>query len=381
MFLGLIYALKTIIINLLPNFGISEGDFKMCSSIKVFPAANGDCFLVKIKIGTNYKYILIDGGKGVLCHQKLKEEFKYLEENQQQLDLLVLTHIDDDHIAGILKLYQDNKINTSIINKVWFNSGALISSEFSNQVATNREIPLAPLSRKMSVRQGVTLEKRMQASSSWYQKLIFSGQKHLLDDIEIYILSPDVETLKDLNSKWEDEIKKMNAKKAQKRKMSFVTDYHKNFDELCAETFEEDKSVFNRSSIAFLLKYKDYKILMLGDSHPSIIITSLKELGYSEKNKLKVNVMKVSHHGSKKNTCNELLNMLDCTNFIVSTDGSKHGLPNKQSLARIVRAMGKPVNFYFNYSSMNKVFSQEEREKYNITCHYLNNKNNYTVRD
>lgn len=353
----------------------------MCNFIKVFPAANGDCFLIKVGSESDYKYILIDGGKGVICHQKLKKEFKSLEEHEQRIDLLVLTHIDDDHIAGILKLYEDEEINTSIIEKVWFNSGTLLSNKLSDVEIAGREIPLPTLSRKMSVRQGKTLEGRLQLSNSWYKELIYTGQKYYLDDIEICILSPDIETLRKLNITWEKEIAKMNVKKAKRKKMSSVTDYHKSFAEFCMGEFEEDKSLFNRSSIAFLLKYKDYKILMLGDSHPSIIVASLKELGYSVENKLKVNVMKVSHHGSKKNTSTELLNMLDCTNFIVSTDGSKHGLPNKQSLARVVSAMGKPVNFYFNYISMKKVFSLEECEEHQISCIYLNDNNNYIVRD
>ncbi|MEH7495907.1 MBL fold metallo-hydrolase, partial [Neobacillus niacini] len=101
--------------------------------------------------------------------------------------------------------------------------------------------------------------------------------------------------------------------------------------------------------------------------------------GYSEKNKLKVDIMKVSHHASKKNTSTELLKMLDCTEFIISTDGSKHGLPNKQSLARIIRIMKKPLTFYFNYSSMNKIFSSQECEENNITCIFLNDNTDYTV--
>jgi beta-lactamase superfamily II metal-dependent hydrolase len=351
----------------------------MCISIKVYPAANGDCFLIRIKQKDSLKHIIIDGGKGVICHKKLKEEFYQFEKYKQRVDLLVLTHIDDDHIAGILKLYQDKKINTSIIDKVWFNSGTLISSKLSGEEISTREIPLNPLTGKMSVRQGITLEKTLQDSDTWHKEIIVSGQQHNLHDFSFKILSPDIDTLKDLNSKWESELGKLEEKKKNNKKMSANTDYDKSIEELCEEEFEEDTSLFNKSSIAFLLEYEKYKILMLGDSHPSIIINSLKKLGFSENNKLKVDIMKVSHHGSKKNTCNELLELLDCTKFIISSDGSKHGLPNKQSLARIVSIMKKPITFYFNYSSMSKIFTQQECEDNNITCVYLNDNNDFTV--
>lgn len=351
----------------------------MCFSIKVYPAANGDCFLIRIKQQDSIKHIIIDGGKGVICHKKLKEDFNVLEENKQRVDLLVLTHIDDDHIAGILKLYQDKKINTSIIDKVWFNSGTLISNALSGKEISSREIPLNPLTGKMSVRQGLTLERTLQESDTWHKELIVSGKQHNLHNISFKILSPDIDTLKDLNSKWESELDKLENKKKNNKKMSSSTDYHKSIEELCGEEFEEDASLFNKSSIAFLLEYENYRILMLGDSHPSIIINSLKELGFSEDNKLKVDLIKVSHHASKKNTSDELLELLDCTKFIISSDGSKHGLPNKQSLARIVSNMKKPITFFFNYNSMSKIFTQQECENNNITCVYLNDNNDFTV--
>lgn len=353
----------------------------MCNSIKVFPAANGDCFLIKIKGETGIKHILIDGGKGELCHSKLKDAFQNLEKNNQRIDLLIVTHIDDDHIGGIIKLYQDKAINDSIIDKVWFNSGTLISHILNGEELSKREISIipSPNSKEMSVRQGVTFEKLLEKTNTWEKSLIYSGQKHFLDNIILNILSPDYETLKELNNKWDSEVEKMKKKNKKKRMMSAFTDYHKTIAELCSEEFNEDTSLFNKSSIAFILEYGDFKLLMLGDSHPSIIVSSLQNLGYSNENKLKVNLMKISHHASKKNTSDELLKLIDCERFIISSDGSNHGLPNKQSLARIVRNMDSPVTFYFNYSSMEKIFTSEECKNNKITCIYLDNTNDYTT--
>ncbi|MED3575474.1 MBL fold metallo-hydrolase [Cytobacillus praedii] len=353
----------------------------MYNSIKVFPAANGDSFLIRIKDETSIKNIIIDGGKGELCHQMLKNEFEQLEGQTQRINLLIVTHIDDDHIAGIIKLYKDKKINTSIIDKVWFNSGTLISSKLSEDEVSNRDIPILSddPSRKMSVRQGETLEGILEETGAWHKELISTGQLHNFDEITLRILSPDIETLKELNKKWDSELKKLLMERLRKKKMSSKTDYHKTINELCTEDFEEDTSLFNKSSIAFLLEDKNYRLLMLGDSHPSIIVNSLRNLGYSDENKLQVDILKISHHASKKNTSPDLLKIIDCEKFIVSSDGSKHGLPNKQSLSRIVKSMGKPVTFYFNYSSMKKIFSPEECKEHNITCVYLDRDNDYTV--
>ncbi|BAF71688.1 hypothetical protein [Sulfurovum sp. NBC37-1] len=124
--------------------------------------------------------------------------------------------------------------------------------------------------------------------------------------------------------------------------------------------FEEDKSLPNGSSIAFILEIGDKKILFLGDSHPSVIIDGLKELRYSNRNKLEIDFMKVSHHGSKANTSNELLEIIKCDKFIISTDGSKHGLPNKETLARIINKHSG-CKIYFTYPDLiKKIFSEKE---------------------
>jgi len=355
----------------------------MCKNIKVFPAANGDSFLIRVKDKSGIKNIIIDGGKGEMCHLMWKNEFKQLEGNNQRVNLLIVTHIDDDHIAGIIKLYKDKNINTSIIDKVWFNSGTLISSELNEDEGNNHDFPIISdgSSRKMSVRQGETLEGILEDTGVWHKELISSGQLHKIDGITLRILSPDINTLQELNNKWDSELKKLVKNRLRKKMMASTTDYHKTIEELCSEVFEEDQSLFNKSSIAFLLEYKNYSLLMLGDSHPSIIVNSLKNLGYSEENRLRVDTMKISHHASKKNTCNEFLKLIDCEKFIISSDGSRHGLPNKQSLARIVQSMDKPVTFYFNYGSMKKIFSQEECRENDINCVYLNRDNDYTVGD
>lgn len=101
-------------------------------------------------------------------------------------------------------------------------------------------------------------------------------------------------------------------------------------------------------------------MLFLGDAHPSIIVSSLRELGYSGDNKLQIDLMKVSHHGSKANTSDELLDLIECKCFIISTDGSRHGLPNKETIARIV-AKQSDCKIYFNNPRLIKeIFSTAE---------------------
>jgi hypothetical protein len=100
--------------------------------------------------------------------------------------------------------------------------------------------------------------------------------------------------------------------------------------------------------------------LLLGDAHPSTVVESLEALGYTAQNPLQIDYVKVSHHGSKANTNDDLLTLIDCNNFIISANGNHHGLPNKKTLARIIKYFPN-ANLMFNYPNLiSQIFSDEE---------------------
>jgi beta-lactamase superfamily II metal-dependent hydrolase len=75
-------------------------------------------------------------------------------------------------------------------------------------------------------------------------------------------------------------------------------------------------------------------------------------MGYTKLKKLEVDFMQVAHHGSKNNTTDQLLELIACSDFIISADGiNKHNLPHKETLARIIREKQKPVKFYFTHKN------------------------------
>ncbi len=65
---------------------------------KFLKAGNGDSIL----ISTNRSNILIDGGTKRTFNIYLKKEIDRLREANQIVDLMVLTHIDSDHIDGLV---------------------------------------------------------------------------------------------------------------------------------------------------------------------------------------------------------------------------------------------------------------------------------------
>ena len=107
-------------------------------------------------------------------------------------------------------------------------------------------------------------------------------------------------------------------------------------------------------------------MLFLGDAHNKTIVEHLVDLGYSSEFKLNVDIMKVSHHGSKHNTSSQLLSMINAKKYIISTNGSRHSLPDKETIARILASTETGV-ISFNYPQIiNNLLLPEEKELQDI---------------
>ncbi|AWK43900.1 MBL fold metallo-hydrolase [Photorhabdus laumondii subsp. laumondii] len=339
--------------------------------LKVLKAKNGDCILLSWENNGVTRNILIDGGKSSVYKTgplkgELYKTLKLIEERNERVDKLILTHVDDDHIGGILNGFRSGELLISLCDKVWFNSGKLIKEAFDSDVLPENELELERINvqdGKTSIQQGVSFEKRISELGIWENWLIESGYTCEFFGAKITVLSPKREDLARLLCKWEKEVPQSitSGKK---------TDYGKSLEELnLNDKFLSDKSIHNGSSIAILFEYNNHKILLLGDAHDGVVcdaISSLKDeqgQNISSSNKLKVDYIKLSHHGSEFNTSARFLNLIDCKNFIISTDGSSHELPNKKTIARIVKNVDN-ANIIFNYPTLlNRIFSVKEIEE------------------
>lgn len=287
-------------------------------NIKFLPAFNGDCILIT----TNKFNILIDGGTQKTYSLSLKKALKEVN----QLDLVILTHIDSDHIMGLIELFKYNK---TVVKKVWFNSLSELSQLFDGRYNKQIEYSTNDKRKDISPKQGESLEDILRKSNIEYELIyIEKQQKYIFQDLEIILLSPYKENLKALYLYWKDNIKKRKDLES---------------EGLSSQT--------NQSSIAFILIYKkEKKYLFLADANINIISNSIKKL---YPNRLKVEFVKVSHHGSKNNTNQKFLDVIDSDKFIILTNGqAKNYHPDKEALNTIIldaKQRNKKVDILFNY--------------------------------
>lgn len=339
--------------------------------INFLKAFNGDSIWISFVDNGKPRNILIDGGTSTTYSYKDKIEGKIkagdlktlienLEAKNENLDLVILTHIDDDHIDGFLKWFGKDKKAITYIKEIYFNSGRTIKKYLNNTDFNHDPLKFKEETELTSVAQGVDFEEYIKEKGVWNEDVVKQTDIIIWNRVTFQILSPNTENLTKLLEKWEE--KDFDSTLDTSRK----NDYKKTLKELAKENiFEEDNDPFNGSSISFILIYEDKKYLFLGDSHPSDIVTALDRLGYNTKdNKLKVELFKLSHHGSQKNTSTELLDLIDTSNYIVSTNGDLHNHPDKATIARIVES-SPSARIYFNYPELiSKLILEKDRTDY-----------------
>lgn len=337
------------------------------SKIHLFQVRHGDAFIIQCDRGDKHGIIVVDGGPpgcGYVLINKLKE--------LGQPDLLVLTHYDDDHIGGILQLVNKCLDDGSIPAKeIWANCAGYI------EINTNLET---------SAKDGVMLSKLLndfeKQELSW-RKDVKEGDKMDFPFASIEVVSPTKQVLDMVIEKQEDEDEGIFLTKATNRTNK---DLATNLDVLSAQlpqkaNLRKDDELANAASIAFIIQCDGLSLLMLGDSYPQNVEAYLRNNGYSEDNPLKVDYVKVSHHGSRNNTSNSLLDIIKCTNYLISTDGGKGRAnhPDRITIAHILchpkRDRTEKVHLYFNHSieiieaNGTHFLNAQEKDIYNFEIH------------
>lgn len=329
--------------------------------VKVHHVKCGDCFYIRYTSDDNIINIFVDAGYSGTYKKTFRNDVKEIVAQGEKIDLFVITHIDQDHISGIKPFLKEFGIDN--VEKFWFNHyDKLNLSEETNET-------------EISVKDGITLRDHFQMSGRKMDEIIAGNELMISDKIKFKILSPSIESLKKFKDYWKEEEKKYDYEISSNKS----SDYNKSIEELSLNTFKEDNDIANGSSIAFLLEIGQFKCLFSGDAHPSVLYDSLQKLGYTKESPLKLDFMKVPHHGSKHNLSNDLLEIIDCQKFIFSANGvNRDNLPNKETIAKIIcnstRSINKCITLLFNYDNecLRNIRTNEEELKFNFKCEYSN---------
>lgn len=198
----------------------------------VVQAEYGDCFLLQSSDNGNSISILIDGGPSQNYQMHLKPTLdKYLA--GKNLDLVILSHIDNDHILGLLGLFEKLKRESGLggsqslkIANLWHNSfsdliepssdtNKLLQDLFlSNHSFTTKNVSrlagLPALGALKGISEGMDLTKLSQylhipINGQFGGDLVVTkdGQKVIeIANIRFHILGPTKKNLEKLRKTW-----------------------------------------------------------------------------------------------------------------------------------------------------------------------------------
>lgn len=288
----------------------------MSIEIRFLSVGTADAIVIKITEGQKVTNLLIDSGTKA-TYQVLKRELKIISASGQTVYSWIITHWDGDHIGGIMEFLRDNEFKgNSLVENIWFNA--------------NYEVPkrLGQEWRNVSAKQAESLRDFIERTRGLKTFEITTESEAIkFSKGEIIFLSPTKSNLIEAFKKLSP-FKSIGSKEGSN---------DKRVEEILNQRFVPDRSPVNRSSIAFWLKFDGRQFMFLADASPIDIIPELRRLGVSEDCPLELDLLQVAHHGSKKNTSDELLSLCRTKDYVVSGDGkSSSKLPDKETLVRII---------------------------------------------
>jgi beta-lactamase superfamily II metal-dependent hydrolase len=318
--------------------------------LTMHPGSDGDALVLRWGPADAPRHALIDLGR-TADYKALKPALAATG----RFELFVISHIDADHIEGAMPLVAEPRAPFAP-GDVWFNAHAHLRAARDRR--NEHEV--------LSVLQGEKLSDGI-VRFGWPWNASFGGGPVSTDSPEaagpleleglrITLLSPDDAALSALEKDWDETLREASLRRGDKDEAEASPSGLERLSvldvkALARRPFRPDRATPNGSSIAFLAEYGGRTVLLAADAHPSVLAARLRALGYAPDKPLKLDLFKLSHHGSKANLSPDLLQLLDCRRFAISTDGSRHGLPDPESIARILVAdPDREKIFYFNFN-------------------------------
>ena len=354
-------------------------------SLDVLRARKGDCLMLHFGTDDDPHLILIDGGPAKVYKPHLAPRIAQLHasrrlepNNPLPLDVVMVSHVDDDHIRGILELTADQLGNSPDcrlkVASLWHNSfddlltttpeellsgfglasfeagtarkpdfDGIEPDEDADEEETHQTVDvLAGISQGRQLRDDrEVLQRRSTARRQWKLNHKFDGELILAtEDSESVTLDgglkisvagpmqPELNALQEAHDKWLREQKEGKKKTPEAMLAAFV-----------------DKSVPNLSSIVVLAEMGGKSMLLTGDARGDKILKGLELARLLAPGKTRhVNLLKVPHHGSSNNMETVFFKRLPADHYVFSGDG-EHGNPERETLEMLLEALGVDAEY------------------------------------
>lgn len=360
----------------------------MLFSLDVLRARKGDCLMLHYGPADTPRLILIDGGPSNVYQPHLKPRLAQIhaareleEADALPVDVVMVSHVDDDHIKGILELTKEQRGEPDVrldVTSLWHNSfddllktkpnelvagfgtaslsgggagddngfdaGAVLASMGTAALNKEDEIEnkddLQALQVLASIAQGRQLRLDAEALE-WKPNHKFKGKLILASDASKPVtldsglkmtvvgpMQPELLALQEAHDEWLRKQKEKKKKDPQAALAAFV-----------------DPSIPNLSSIVVLAELGGKRMLLTGDARGDKIMEGMELVGLLQKGgKMHVDLLKVPHHGSENNMETIFFQRVTADHYVMSGDG-EHGNPERETLEMLLEARGDDADY------------------------------------
>jgi beta-lactamase superfamily II metal-dependent hydrolase len=329
----------------------------MIFSLEALQAFNGDSLLLHAGTQDEPVLVLVDGGPKDTWANSLKPRLDELRgerapDGTLAIDLAMISHIDDDHIAGMLLLADDlvaqqDEAGTPsyAVQTLWHNSFDDVLDDPEKVRAAALEVLSHPLDDPAadelrragravvaSVEEGRDLRDRAK-QLHWGINEPFDGPVVLpqsgvrtitIGPLKLTVICPHQTQLDRLQKKWDEWL-------------AAHKDVVAGAAPAAAEKLPRDASPYNLSSIVALAECEGKRVLLTGDARDDHILSGLDEAGIAQDGKTHVDILKMPHHGSIRNMSPKFLERVTADHYVISANGSD-GNPDRKTLDLLAAA-------------------------------------------
>ncbi|SFR93283.1 Metallo-beta-lactamase superfamily protein [Microbacterium sp. cf046] len=329
-------------------------------AIQFLPARQGDA--IWIRWGAQHQ-MLIDMGTPEIG-KKIRKRLSELDEAGRTFELIVVTHIDSDHIGGVLTgmVRAKSTLPPVVFKDFWFNGWDHIHGRKTTRL------------KAMGPAQGEELGTWL-ADKPWNEAFDRGPARRgprsfpaveLAGGMRLTVLAPDALRLTELQAAWTQVIHDAEEKKRRTKAGGLVPmgvsdaptlDTREQLVDLANSNLDEDDSKANRTSICLLLEYDGKRVLLTGDAISADFVLALKQLAVKRPEltgaggRVDLDLVKMPHHGSQYNVTRELVEAVNCKEWVFTTDGTDHMHPDPPAIARLLEWGTRKPTLIFNERS------------------------------
>jgi beta-lactamase superfamily II metal-dependent hydrolase len=364
----------------------------MLFTLEAVQALHGDALLLHFGQTSAPELMVIDGGPSTVYDNHLRPRLLELKKSRAgdkalPVRAIMISHIDDDHINGILSLLRDLDQQRTRgplpfrIDDFWFNSfDDLVGKEAQTVAVPSKRArsdgeglrtaavgspvpPDADLSHTAglvvaSVTQGRDVRDLVKtlgipANKAFGTKpiMLSSQPKPKIAPLTITVVAPSKARKDDLNVKWD----KVLVKKGLAKTAAYV-----------------DTSVENLSSIVMLVEAGQKSMLLTGDARGDDVLAGLRAVKkIAGKKPLKLDILKLPHHGSIRDTDTDFFELLPAAHYVVSANGKYDNpdLATMQMLSKVRTDDNFTIHLTNHTPWLDKFFESEKKKqrKYKVS--------------